>query len=333
MDLNITWFILVCTLLVIYAVLDGFDLGAGILSLFVKKDTDKKSIMTAIGPVWDGNEVWLLTAGGALFAAFPKVYATVFSGFYLAMMLLLAALIFRGVSLEFRNQVDSPGWKALWDRAFGFGSLVIALLIGTAFGNLISGVPINANGDYTGSFLELLDPYSLLVGVIAVVLFSMHGSIYIALKTSGELHENMKRKTLILWSVLIILYVVFVIASSFTISSHFSNAGSYVCFFILVATLIYIPLTLKKNGLLLSFAASSLVIVCMIGKAAIETFPALAISNTNINYSLTIYNSASTPKTQGAMLIIAGIGLPIVISYTIWVYRIFKGKVGTDGGY
>ena len=175
MDLNTIWFCLFSVLLIGYAILDGFDFGVGILSLFSREERERRIHLNAIGPVWDGNEVWLLTAGGALFAAFPAVYATVFSGFYLALILLLVALIFRAVSFEFRNKVDSPSWRRVWDWAFGIGSLLPAVLFGVALGNILHGVPVDANGNDLGTFLELLNPYSIGVGLLSLVLFTMHG--------------------------------------------------------------------------------------------------------------------------------------------------------------
>src|SRR5512147_1077494 len=174
MDLNTVWFLLIGVLLTGYAILDGFDLGVGVLHLFARDEEERRLHINAIGPVWDGNEVWLLTGGGALFAAFPVVYATVFSGFYLALMLLLVALILRAVSMEFRSKVDSPGWKKVWDWAFGIGSLLPAILFGVAFGNVLRGIPINEQGLFTGSFLELLNPYAILIGLLSLALFTMH---------------------------------------------------------------------------------------------------------------------------------------------------------------
>ena len=193
MDLNTIWFWLIGVLIIGYAILDGFDFGVGILSLFSRFENERRIHFNAIGPVWDGNEVWLLTGGGALFAAFPAVYAMVFSGFYIALMLLLAALIFRAVSFEFRNKVDSPAWRRLWDWAFGLGSLLPALLFGVVIGNILHGVPIDTNGNYLGTFIGLLNPYSLGVGFLSLVLFTMHGAIYLATKSDGILRDRCQK--------------------------------------------------------------------------------------------------------------------------------------------
>src|SRR5271157_1701672 len=192
LDLNTIWFILVGVLLTGYAVLDGFDLGIGALHLFTNKDEERRVMINAIGPVWDGNEVWLVTGGGALFAAFPDVYATVFSGFYLALMLLLASLIFRAVAIEFRSKQPMRWWRQMWDIGFSVGSLLSGLLMGVALGNIAWGVPIDEHGEFAGTFLGLLTPYPVLVGITTVALFMMHGAIYGTMKTEGALHDKLR---------------------------------------------------------------------------------------------------------------------------------------------
>jgi len=207
MDLNITWFILPGVLLIGYAIPDGFDLGVGALRLFSKGDHERRMLLNAIGPVWDGNEVWLVTAGGALFAAFPHAYATAFSGFYPAFMLLLVAWIFRAVAIEFRSKEAMPWWRAMWDVAFSVSSIVAAILFGVAVGNLIVGLPIGADMEYTGGFFNLLTRYPLLVGIFNLWLFTMHGSIYLYLKTEGELQEKCRRW---IWTMFFIFMVLFI---------------------------------------------------------------------------------------------------------------------------
>ncbi|MCX5758171.1 MAG: cytochrome d ubiquinol oxidase subunit II, partial [Candidatus Hydrogenedentes bacterium] len=206
-DFNTVWYLLVGVLIVGYAILDGFALGVGVISLFLRDPKEGRICMKAIGPVWDGNEVWLLTAGGALFAAFPPVYAAVFSGFYIAFTLLLVALILRAVSLEFHSKVDSAKWRDVWSWAFGLGSLIPAILFGVAFGNILRGLPIDAKGEFTGTFLGLLNPYALLVGLLALAMFIMHGATYMTLKTGGELRERMHAWALGGWAALAILYI------------------------------------------------------------------------------------------------------------------------------
>lgn len=331
MDLNTIWFLLVAVLIVGYAILDGFDFGVGVLHLFTKNEEEKRVNMNAIGPVWDGNEVWLLTGGGALFAAFPIVYATVFSGFYLALMLLLAALIFRAVSFEFRGKVESETWKKIWDIAFGLGSLLPVILFGVAIGNILRGIPINENGIFTGNFFTLLNPYSILVGVLSLVLFTMHGSVYMTLKSSGSQLERMKNIAPRLWIAFVVLYVLVTIYSVFESGFLFalilSNPLFWILFILMLAAIIYLPVALKAEKFGRAFISSSLTIACMLGLMAVGLFPRLVPSVTDLQYSLTIYNASSTQRTLFTMLIIALIGMPFVIGYTIFIYRAFKGKV------
>lgn len=332
MDLNIIWFLLITVLIIGYAILDGFDLGVGVLHLFTKDENERRININSIAPVWDGNEVWLLTAGGALFAAFPIVYATVFSGFYLAFMLLLFALIFRAVSMEFRGKVDSPKWRKLWDWAFGLGSLLPALLYGVAIGNILRGIPINDEGFFTGSFFSLLNPYSILVGLLSLVLFTMHGSIYLAMKSEGAQRERVKGLTPKLWIAYVILYVLITwysfFEANFLFASILSKPLFWIFFILMLAGILYIPVAVNSEKFGRAFIASSLAITMMIGLIGISLFPMLVPSSINIaSNSLTIYNASSTPRTLETMLYIALIGMPIVIGYTIFIYKVFKGKV------
>ena len=331
MDLQAIWFLLVGVLIIGYAILDGFDLGVGALHLFLKDEKERRLSLNAIGPVWDGNEVWLLTGGGALFAAFPVVYATVFSGFYLALMLLLVALILRAVSMEFRGKVESAAWKSFWDWAFGIGSLLPAVLFGVAFGNILRGIPINEQGLFTGSFLGLLNPYSVLVGLLSLALFIMHGAIYLGLKTDGALRERMVSTASAFWVGTVGLYtlatLVTFFVSPFLFDGVLKNPLFWVLFLLLLASLVSIPVLLKGKKLFVAFLASSAFIASIIGLSALSLFPRLVPSITNLDYSLTIRNASSTQGTLTVMFIIALIGMPIVIGYTIFIYRVFKGKV------
>jgi len=331
MDLNTIWFVLIGVLIIGYAVLDGFDLGVGILSLFARSEHERRVYLNAIGPVWDGNEVWLLTGGGALFAAFPIVYATVFSSFYLALMLVVAALIARAVSFEFRGKLAGPGWRNLWDGCFGLGSLIAGLLYGVAVGNLIRGIPIDESGNFTGSFLGLLNPYAILIGLVGLAMFTMHGAAYMCLKAEGEHLERMRRWTLGGWLAFIVLYLVATIASIITAPHAFQGVLGNPLFWILsllfVVAVVYVPVASRAARYGRAFLASSGSIIALVGMVAVGMFPRIVPSSTDLAYSLTIYNAASTPRTQTAMLIIALIGMPLVIAYTAYIYRVFKGKV------
>jgi cytochrome d ubiquinol oxidase subunit II len=331
MDLNTVWFLLISVLITGYALLDGFDLGVGILHLFSRDDRERRIHLNAIGPVWDGNEVWLLTAGGAMFAAFPIVYATVFSGFYLAFMLLLLALIFRAVSLEFRHQVDHPTWRRVWDWGFGLGSLVPALLYGVAVGNVLRGLPILQDGSLRISLLGLLNPYSLLLGILGLVMFIMHGATYLALKSDGALLERSNRAARGSWIGFVILYALSTLATYLTAPYLFEgvmgNPLTWLFFLLLLASIIILPLALRATRQAWTFLASGGCIVGVIGLAGVSLYRRLVPSSIDLAYSLTIYNASSTPRTLSTMLIIALIGMPIVIGYSIYIYRTFRGKV------
>ncbi len=329
--LQVIWFILYFVLIAGYAILDGFDLGVGALSLFAKDQRERGIHMDSIAPVWDGNEVWLLTAGGALFAAFPFVYATVFSGFYLALMLLLVALIWRAVSFEFRNKVHSPGWIRAWDWAFGLGSLLPPVLFGVAVGNILRGIPLTEKTEFAGTFLGLLNPYAVLVGVLALVMFLAHGAIYLVLKTDGDLQARMQRWAPGLWIGWVVLYFAATVASLFVSPFLFDgilkNPVFWILFPLMMACVVLIPVLLKSGRHMLAFIASSAAIATQIGLAALGLFPRLVPALNDPKLSLTIYNASSTQRTLTTMLMIALVGVPIVIGYTIFIYRVFKGKV------
>ena len=334
MDLNTAWFLLVWVLLIGYAILDGFDLGVGVLHLFARDERERRINVRAVGPVWDGNEVWLLAGGGALFAAFPIVYATVFSSFYLALMLLLFALIFRAVSLEFRGQVDSPGWRRVWDWAFGLGSLIPALLLGVAIGNILRGIPIEADGTANVPFLSLLNPYALLIGVLSLVMFTMHGAAFLAVKTEGDLQQRMARWASGAWVVFIVLYLAAFVAtffvSPFLFEGVFGNLLFWIFVVLLSAAAVYIPVANRSGKFVRSFLASSVSIASIMGMAAVCLFPRMVPSSIDLANSLTVYNASSTARTHTVMLVIALIGMPIVIAYTAYVYKVFAGKVAVE---
>ena len=327
MDLNIVWFFLIGILLTGYAILDGFDLGAGILQFFTRTETDKQTVLKAIGPFWDGNEVWLLTGAGAIFAAFPHVYATVFSGFYIAMMLLLVGLIFRALSIEFRNQVESPAWKKFWDMAFSVASLIVTLLLGVALGNIFVGIPLDESMNFTGSFFTLLRPVPLLIGLTGVMMFALQGASFLVLKTRGDLQDfaiNWVRKSWRLFIVFLILTVAAIIFYNFKkVEIIFNGISGYVLLVIFVAALISLPFFLNRRLFFRSFLSSSLIIISMMSVVAMANFPNM-VPALNPKFSLTIYNASSTPRTLSVMLVIALIGMPIVLTYTAYIYRLFR---------
>jgi cytochrome d ubiquinol oxidase subunit II len=334
LDLNSIWFVLVGVLFTGYAVLDGFDLGVGALHLFAKKDEERRLLINSIGPVWDGNEVWLVTGGGALFAAFPNVYATVFSGFYLALILLLAALIFRGVAIEFRSKQPMLWWRQMWDVSFSVGSIVAALLIGVALGNIAWGVPVDDRGEFAGSFLGLLAPYPLLVGITTLALFMMHGAIYGVMKTEGELHDKLR-----VWTMRCIIFFV-ICAVSLTMATllyvpHMAarlRANPWL-FSVALANMLAIaniPREFHHGRDRLAFLSSCAAIITLMALFSLNMFPDILYCPEHPENSLTIYNAASSPQTLKIMLIIAAIGVPAVVAYTVCIYWIFRGKVKLD---
>lgn len=330
MDLNTIWFILVGVLFTGYAMLDGFDLGVGVLHLFVKKDEHRRLFLNSIGPVWDGNEVWLVTGGGALFAAFPEAYATVFSGFYIPFMLLLCSLIFRAVAIEFRSKEPWPWWRQMWDIAFSLGSLLSAFLIGVAMGNMMLGVPLDAEHEFRGNLLGMLNPYSLFLGVTTVALFAMHGAIYLAMKNDGELREILDRWIPRLIGIFIACYVCFNMLTLVYCDHVLETLRQrpWIMPVALVGVLIVmnIPREIHKGREFNAFLSSCAGMAIMMAAFGLTTFPNIVFSNPDPQNSLTIFNAASSPKTLGIMLIIAAIGIPIVLAYTVCIYWIFRGK-------
>jgi cytochrome d ubiquinol oxidase subunit II len=331
MSLENIWFFLVAFLLTGYVILDGFDLGAGVLYPFVARTEDERRVVRAsIGPVWDGNEVWLVAGAGAVFAAFPMVYAMTFSGFYLAIMLVLFGLILRAVSLEFRHRDQT--WRRVWDGAFFVGSLVPSILVGCALGNVIRGVPMNGNGDYTGTFLQLLNPYSLLVAVTGLFLIVTHGAAWLALKSEGELHARAVRCRRLTFWVFAVLAVATVAAEVATVSRASDNVlGRPLGWFFLVVLALGLAYTLwqmmKEGAELRSFLGSAVTIIALAGIAAVGNFPVIVPARgTPPETSLTVTNSASGHLTLEVMLIVAIIGCPLVLAYTALVYKTFWGK-------
>ena len=333
-DLNTIWFILIGVLLAGYAILDGFDLGVGALHLLFKKDEERRIAINAIGPVWDGNEVWLVTGGGALFAAFPDVYATVFSGFYTAFMLLLFVLIFRAVALEFRSKQEAKWWRQMWDVLFSVASIVIALLMGVALGNIVTGVPVGADKEFAGSFLGLITPYTVLVGITTVALFMMHGSIYLVMKTEGEIQQKARgwvNNTIIFFVICFVSTTMATLVYFPHMTQHFKDAPFlFILALLNMLAIANIPREIHHKKEFKAFLSSCASIAALLTLFAAGIFPNIVISTINPDYSLTIYNAASSQKTLSTMLTIAIIGMPFVIGYTITIYWIFRGKVKLD---
>jgi cytochrome d ubiquinol oxidase subunit II len=333
MEFQIIWFVLWGVLWAVYFMLDGFVQGAGMLHYALgKSDGDRRVLINSIGPVWDGNEVWLITAGGATFAAFPTTYALMFSYLYTALLLLLFALIIRGVSYEFRGKGEGEGWKKGWDASIFIGNFLPALLFGVAFGNIFAGFPMDGAG-YHGSLLTLLNPYGLLTGVLFVMLFAVHGALYVSVKTRGDLQARSAAMAKKLWPALLSVAVAFLGYTNFATKlydNYLSHPVLLIVPLLAVAALLGIRVFMAKEKLLAAFASSCLTILMVVGTGVTGLFPNLIPSSIDPAYSLTIYNSSSSTYTLRIMTVVAFIFVPIVILYKIWVYRIFRAPVTLD---
>jgi cytochrome bd ubiquinol oxidase subunit II len=331
MDLNILWFIIVTILFVGFFFLEGFDYGVGILLPFLgKKDRERRAIINTIGPVWDGNEVWMITAGGALFASFPLAYATLFSGFYLALVLMLVSLILRGVAFEYRSKNEEPSWRNFWDWSIFFGSLIPAFLWGVTVGNLMRGVAIDAKMYYWGGLLPLLNPFSLLGGLVFVSLFTMHGANFLSLKTSAEIAERAKATAFKAWIVATVLTVAFLVWTFFA-TDILTKAGVNGLIPAVLAALALLAtgwlIRTGKSGW--AFVSGSLTVVFATIMVFAGLFPRILISTISPDYSLTIYNASSTPYTLTVMTVVAVIFVPVILAYQIWTYWVFRKRVET----
>ena len=333
--LTFIWFVLLGVLLVGYTILDGFDLGVGILHPFIAKDDrERRLVMNSIGPLWDGNEVWLVTFGGALFAAFPVAYATVFSSFYTAFFLLLTCLIGRAVSLEFRSKVHSTAWRQVWDVSFFLSSFTAAFLLGVAGGNVMAGMELGPKYHYEGSLLSQIYWYPLLVGCLTVSLFALHGAIFLYLKTEHDLQDRLRRKIRPLFYLFAATYCVVTFATWWHVPHATVNISAYPVLWIVPAlnalAVLNIPraMYLGKPGY--AFFSSSMVILALASLFSVAIFPNFMLSTIDPTYSVTLENARSSRGTLQTMLIIAAIGIPCVLSYTFIIYWVFRGKVKLD---
>ncbi len=330
-----TWGFLLGVLLIGYAILDGFDLGVGILHPFVPRgDREKRLALNSIGPLWDGNEVWLVTFGGALFAAFPEAYASAFSAFYLPFMLLLVALIFRAVSIEFRSKMESPRWRAGWDLGFAGSSLLATFLFGVAVGNVMRGIPLDERGDFVGSLGGLLNPYALLTGALAVSLFAMHGAVYLILKTEDDLQ---RRARAWFWRCFFVFAALYLLASGATwilVPDAVANLRHAPWLWIVpvlnALAVADIPRRVHQDRPAAAFLSSSATIAALVFLFSVAMYPHLLRSFPWPEHGLTLFNAASSPKTLGIMLAIAAAGMPLVLTYTVIIYRTYRGKVVLD---
>jgi cytochrome bd ubiquinol oxidase subunit II len=319
------WFVLVAFLFAGYFFLEGFDFGVGmLLPVLGKDDTDRRVMINTIGPVWDLNETWLIVAGASMFAAFPYWYATLFSGFYLPLLIILVALIVRGVAFEYRGKINDPRWKARWDVCIIFGSVVPALLWGVAFANILRGVPIDADGNFTGNLFTLLNPFGLLGGLATVALFCTYGAIFIALKTLGPIRQEARRLAARIGIGAVVLGAVFLVWSLLVHGDAVSWALGILTAVLLVAGLA--ANAREREGW--AFALVGAAVVGLVATLFVALFPDVMPSSTDPAFSLTVENASSTPRTLAVMSWVALATLPFVLAYQAWTYWVFRKRIG-----
>lgn len=329
------WFLVIGGLFTGYAILDGFDFGAGAWHLFFKKEKNRRIALNAIGPVWDGNEVWLVIGGGALFAGFPIMYASLLSAMYIPFILFLVFIIFRAVSIEFRSKEEMAWWRKMWDISYSVSSTMLAFLLGVVLGNVLQGISIGEDFQYQGDgFFEFLNPYAIMVGITTLSLFMTHGAIYLLMKTEGRLYEKL---TALLRNGMIFFIVSFSITTLYTLLyiPHLSDTFKSEKLYFIIPLLAFlsianIPRLVSKKKYRMAFIFSSLTMSFLLILVAVELFPTLLYSTIDPSFDITIYNAASSDKALSIMLTIAAIGTPLVLIYTIFVYTTFKGKVQLD---
>lgn len=333
-DYTTWWFLVFGGVITGYAILDGFDLGAGAMHLFLKKEESRRIALNAIGPVWDGNEVWLVIGGGALFAGFPVAYAAIFSAFYVPFMIFIVGLIYRGVAIEFRSKETGRIWRASWDFVYFFSCTVVTLSLGLMLGNVALGIPLDTNHEFAGNWLDFFNPFSILVAITTLALFMMHGAIFLTMKTEGRLFT---KTTLLARNFTIFFVIAFTLNSLYTLLyiPHLSdrirsNPQFFILPVIMVLAVANIPRQLTKGYYRAAFVSSAITIATLLITVAVEVFPYLVFAPNDPANSITISNGASSEKTMGLLLTIALLGTPLVATYTAFVFWTFKGKVKLD---
>jgi cytochrome d ubiquinol oxidase subunit II len=332
MDLNTLWFVLVAVLFVGFFILEGFDYGVGILLPFLgRTDEERRRIVNTIGPVWDGNEVWIITAGGAIFAAFPHWYATLFSGFYLALFLMLAALIVRGVAFEFRSKDENPAWRATWDWMIFVGSFVPALLWGVALANMLKGVPIDADKHYVGGFFNLLGPYALVAGLATLTVFTTHGAVFLNLKSTEPIRERALRATKRVGPIATVLVFLFVV-TTYLWTDAFTRLGGDpgLVPIMSVGSILAAGALIHRSRMGWAFVMTCLTIALSTITIFRALYPRVMVSSLDPSWSLTIYNASSTPYTLKVMSVVALLFVPVVLAYQGWTYWVFRHRIGAD---
>jgi cytochrome d ubiquinol oxidase subunit II len=341
-----TWFWLVAIMITGYVVLDGFDLGAGVIHLFVAKtDLERRTVLRTVGPVWDGNEVWLLAGGGTLYFAFPLLYASGFSGFYLPLMIVLWLIILRGIGIELRTHLDTPVWRGFFDGCFALSSILLTIFFGAALGNVIRGVPLQNDGYFflplwtnwnVGTNPGVLDWYTVIAGVVALVALTVHGAHYVAMKTSGSLNARSRQIASMLWPVLVLVTLVSLVATLYIHPGLLDNYKRFPVLFIIpvavVSTLFGMVAFRRKNNDTGAFLSSAAYLVFMLVGAAAAVYPNLLVSTTDQALNITIYNAHTGWYSLKVGLVFWGFGMTLAISYFVFIYRMFRGKVGEQSG-
>ena len=335
MSLTVFWFGMLGILLAGYAVLDGFDLGVGILHLWLgRNDADRRILLNSIGPLWDGNEVWLVTFGGALFAAFPRAYATILSGFYLPVVVLLACLIGRAISIEFRSKRKSPAWRTYWDVSFFLSSTLGVFVMGLMVGHILRGVPLDEEQEYAGTFADLFHPFPLLVGALTVVMAALHGATYLGMKVEGDLAVRAKKTAYVAFFVFLALYVATSALTLATIPHALDNFEHLPVAWVVVGLNVLatanVPRALHRDRAGLAFFSTACLICALMFLLAMAIFPNLVLDPAHPDRSLTLTNAASSESTLRLMRVIAFLGMPFIATYTFIVYWVFRGKTKLD---
>lgn len=335
------WFIVVGFLITGYGILDGFDFGAAAWHLFLdnhKENDERRVVLNAIGPVWDGNEAWLVIGGASIFAGFPVMYASLFSAMNTPFMLFLIFLIFRAISIEFRGKEPMQWWRNMWDTAYSVSSVVLAFLLGVVLGNVLQGLPLDANHEYTGEGLYgalfgFLNPYSLVTGAVTLFIFVVHGGLYLLMKTHGTIHDKLEKRVMgafCLFLLLLIGATIYTFATPHLAANITGSTALIVASVLTYVVALCIPLFLKKKAFGKAFVSSALTIVMLMALVALNLHPIFLRSTGDPTGAITVYNAAATDKSLGVMLIIGGIGTPLLLAYTYFAYKVFRGKVQLD---
>ena len=335
-DLPTWWFLLIGALISGYGILDGFDLGAGALHLFFRKEQSRRVALNAIGPVWDGNEVWLVIGAGSLFAAFPLVYGTILSVFYLPFMLFLLAIIFRAISIEFRSKEEMLWWRRLWDISYSVSSITISLLLGLILGNLIQGIPLNANHEFIGKLSDFFNPYAILIAVTVLSLFMMHGAMYLIMKTEHRLYAKLTIIANNTSKFFILCFLTTSLATLIYVPHMTAIFKAYPVLFVLptVAVLIVLNIcrSIEKRQYQRGFISSAVTTALLLILFAMGLYPNLVLSNLDPRGHISIYEAASSDGSLRTMLLFAAIGMPLVVIYTVFMFWTFRGKVKLEEG-